>query len=147
MSKNDVHQSDDILNRLILDIKALVLLSENDATLSRTVQENIVASHDEQVSKFMLSIQPTGNIGSRRGQFLTALGELVLASFLVIAGLSLLAPSLMGLKSPDSFSYFTEIVSGISADSFSNPLIPLLDFLFALILLLGSFYLLETRFR
>ena len=118
MSKNDVHQSDDIVNRLILDIKALVLLSENDAGLSRTVQENIVASHDEQVSKFMLSIQPTGNTGSRRGQFLTALGELVLASFLVIAGLSLLAPSLMGIKSPESLPPIHGIVSGISAYSF-----------------------------
>ena len=143
MSKKNV-QSDEIVNKLILDIKALVLLSENDAQLSRAVQENIVGSHDEQVSRFMSSIQPTGNTGSRGGQFLAALGELVLACFLTIAGLSLLAPSLMGIQSPvQLLSYFTEIVSGISANSLSNPLIPVLDFLFALMLLLGSFYLLR----
>ena len=143
MSKKNV-QSDEIVNKLILDIKALVLLSENDAQLSRAVQENIVGSHDEQVSRFMSSIQPTGNTGSRGGQFMAALGELVLACFLTIAGLSLLAPSLMGIQSPvQLLSYFTEIVSGISANSLSNPLIPVLDFLFALMLLLGSFYLLR----
>ncbi|MHB1867741.1 MAG: hypothetical protein ACYCPP_02205 [Nitrososphaerales archaeon] len=143
MSKKD-DKSDEIVDKLILDIKALVLLSENDAQLSRTVQENIVGSHDEQVSRFMSSIQPTGNTGSRGGQFMAALGELVLACFLTIAGLSLLAPSLMGIQSPVRLlSYFTEIVSGISANSLSNPLIPVLDFLFALMLLLGSFYLLR----
>jgi hypothetical protein len=144
LSGNDVHQRDDIVNRLVLDIKALVLLSKDDAELSRTVQENIAGSHDEQVSKFVSTIQPSANTGSRRGQFLTALGELVLASFLTIAGLSLLAPSLMGLQSPDQLlSYFKEIIDGISASSFSDPLIPFLDFLFALMLLLGSFYLLR----
>ena len=144
MSKDDLHQTDEIVNRLLLDIKALVLLSESDAELSLTVRENIMGSHDEQVTKFISSIQPTGNTGNRRGHFLTALGELTLASFLTIVGLSLLAPSLMGIQSPDQLlSYFTEVVNGISANSFSNPLIPFFDFLFALMLLLGSFYLLR----
>ena len=133
-----------MVDRLILDIKALVLLSEDDAKLTQTVHENIVESHDEQVVRFISLIRPIGNAEGRRGPFLTALGELVLASFLIIVGLSLLAPSLMGIQSPDQlFAYFTEIVSGISANSFSNPLIPVLDFLFALIMLLSSFYLLR----
>ena len=144
MSKEDLHKNDEILNKLILDIKALVLLSENDDQLSSTVQENIVGSHDEQVSKFISSIKPVGNTGNLRGYFLTALGELVLASFLTVVGLSLLAPSLMGIQSPNQLlSYFSEIVNGISSNSLSNPLIPVLDFLFALLLLLGSFYLLR----
>lgn len=132
------------MDRLMLDIKALVLLSESDTDLSRTVHDNIMTSHDEQVSKFVSLIRPSENTESARGQFLTALGELVLAAFLAIVGLSLLAPSLMGIKSPsDLLSYFTQVINGISAASLSNPIIPFLDFLFALLLLLGSFYLLR----
>lgn len=144
MSKSEVHEANEIVDKLMLDIKALVLLSDNDEKLSQTVQENILGSHDEQVSKFVSFIRPNAKVGSTRGQFLSAVGELILASFLAIVGLSLLAPSLMGIQSPDQLlSYFTQVVDGISAASLSNPLIPFLDFLFALLLLVGSFYLLR----
>lgn len=144
LSKSEVQARNEIVDKLLLDMKALVLLSENDTELSRTVQKNILESHDEQVTRFISLIRPSTNIGSTRGQFLSALGELILASFLVIAGLSLLAPSLMGIQSPDQLlSYFTQVVDGISAASLSNPLIPFLDFLFALMLLIGAFYLLR----
>lgn len=144
LSQTDSNQLDEILNRVVLDIKALVLLSENDDALLRAAQEGLINSHDEQVVKFMSLIQPVKEVQSRRGEFATALGELVLASFLTILGLSLLAPSLMGLGSREQlFSYFSEIINGISANSLSNPVIPALDFLFSLLLLLGSFYLLR----
>ena len=144
MSKIEAQGRDDVIDRLMLDIKALVLLSENDAALTRTVQQNIMGSHDEQVGKFVSLIKPSSRVESVRGLFLSAMGELLLAAFLAIVGLSLMAPSLMGIKSPDQLlSYFTQVVNGISAESLSNPLIPVLDFLFALMLLLGSFYLLR----
>ncbi|MDG6998867.1 MAG: hypothetical protein JRN15_07110 [Nitrososphaerota archaeon] len=144
MSETEPGQKDDVLNRLILDVKALVLLSENDDALLKAAQEGVINSHDEQVVKFMSMIQPAKKIEHRREKFITALGQLILASFLTILGLSLLAPSLMGLQSPEQLrSYFTEVVNGISASSLSNPLIPGLDFIFALLLLLGSFYLLR----
>lgn len=144
MSEKEPGQKDDILNRLILDVKALVLLSENDDALLKAAQEGVINSHDEQVVKFMSMIQPAKKIENSREKFITALGQLILASFLTILGLSLLAPSLMGLKSPEQLkTYFIEVVSGISSSSLSNPLIPVLDFIFALLLLLGSFYLLR----
>lgn len=144
LSQTEPGQRDDILNRLILDVKALVLLSENDDSLLKAAQEGVINSHDEQVAKFVSLIQPAKKRESARGKFVTALGELILASFLTILGLSLLAPSLMGLKSPEQLlSYFAEIVNGISASSQSNPIIPALDFVFALLLLMGSFYLLR----
>lgn len=144
LSEPEQNQKDDIMNRLILDVKALVLLSENDDALLKAAQEEVINSHDEQVVKFMSLIQPAKKIESIRGKFITALGELILASFLTILGLSLLAPSLMGLRSPEQLrSYFSEVVNGITSSSLSNPLIPALDFIFALLLLLGSFYLLR----
>ena len=144
MSDKEQGQREDILNRLILDVKALVLLSENDDALLKAAQEGVINSHDEQVVKFMSLIQPAQKRENSRGKLNTAVSELILASFLTILGLSLLAPSLMGLQSPQQLlSYFTDVVNGISSGSLSNPLVPALFFVFALLLLLGSFYLLR----
>lgn len=144
MSEKDQDQGNDILNKLILDVKALVLLSENDEALLKAAQEGVINSHDEQVVKFISLIQPAGRQESSSGKLITAVGELILASFLTILGLSLLAPSLMGLKSPEQLlSYFTDVINGISSGALSNPLVPALYFVFALLLLLGSFYLLR----
>jgi hypothetical protein len=129
---------------LILDVKALVLLSENDEKLAGILREKIVNSHDEQVGKFVALIQPLRKPEGQVGRFVSAIGELILASFLIILGLSLLAPSLMGLQSPNQLlTYFAGLVSSVSASSLSNPLIPAFDFLFSLLLLFGAFYLLR----
>ena len=142
MSENQPQE--DSVNRLILDVKALVLLSENDEMLANTIRQNIVNSHDEDMSKFIALVQPSGKKEAQGGRLLTAIGELVFASFLIIVGLSLLAPSLMGLQTPRQFlNYFAQLVTGISSASLSNPIVPILDFVFSLLLLLGSFSLLR----
>ena len=144
LSSNETGQREDIINRLILDAKALVLLSESDEKLVTLLRENVLNSHDEQVAKFVSLIKPVKNPESVPARLMTAIGELILASFLIFVGLSVLAPSLMGLQSPNQLlAYFSELVSGISATSLSNPVIPVLDFVFSLLLLFGSFYLLR----
>ena len=135
---------DATVDQLVLDIKALVLLSQNEEQLAEVVNLRIAGLHDEHVTKFisLLSLRKAGP--SRRGPFLIALGELVLGSFLSIAGLSLIAPSLIGFGSSSQFlEYFQQLVLKISPSSISNPILPVLDFLLAISLLLGAFYLLR----
>jgi hypothetical protein len=142
MSENQ--QGENIVNQLVLDVKALVLLSENNERLASTLRDNILNSHDEDMGKFVSLITPQKKSEPQGGKILAATGELVLASFLIIVGLSLLAPSLMGLQSPHQLlTYFSQLVTGISSASLSNPLVPILDFIFSLLLLLGSFSLLR----
>lgn len=144
LSTNETGLREDIINRLILDAKALVLLSESDEKLVTFLRENILHSHDEQVAKFVSLMRPVKNSESISARLMIAIGELVLASFLIFVGLSVLAPSLMGLQSPNQLlAYFSELVSGISATALSNPIIPVLDFIFSFLLLFGSFYLLR----
>ena len=132
------------MDRLILDIKALVLLSDNTESLSNTIREKIIGSHDEHISKFVSVLQPYTKSQSKLGSFLVALGELALAAFLSIVGLSLMAPSLMGFQTPSQLlAYFRDLLSSVSSGTLSNPLIPFLDFVFALVLLLGAFYMLR----
>lgn len=144
MSAEDLNQKDALIDKLILDIKTFVLLSESHEVLSQAISEKILGSHDEDVNRFISLIQPRVKRRGGIGSFLIAIGELVLAALLSIVGLSLMAPAIMGFQSPSQLlSYFRDLTSSISESSLSNPVIPFLDFLFSLVLLLGAFYILR----
>jgi hypothetical protein len=134
--------SDEVLSRLLLDIKALMLLSGSSGTLPSEVREKIVSSHDEQISAFVAAIG-TSTKKSKGGKsaLFIAISDMVLASILAVLGLALLAPSVVGLSSPTQLvSYFDQVVSAISTKSLSNPIIPAAEFLIAVVLLIGAFY-------
>jgi len=132
--------TDEVLSRLLLDIKALMLLSGSDPSLQSLVKEKIASSHDEEIVKFV-SIVATRKPESGWASLLIAISEMLLASILAVAGLALLAPSIVGFSSPNQlFSYFSQIVSTISPKSLSNPAIPVGEFIIAVLLLIGAFY-------
>ncbi|HEV2389416.1 MAG TPA: hypothetical protein VGS04_01710 [Nitrososphaerales archaeon] len=139
MSK-DEKAGDDVVARLKLDVKALTLLYESDADLRPVLERSLLDSQDSYVTRFV------GLLQSRRpsddsGNLPVALGEIVLASFLTIVGLAAFVPVMAGLSTPQQWvGYF----SGALGASFAKgPLfvgVPLLDFVFSALLLLGAFY-------
>ncbi|MGI0092057.1 MAG: hypothetical protein ACREBS_10135 [Nitrososphaerales archaeon] len=133
--------SDRIVDQLVLDIKSLMLLNPSDESLRKLVEDKIVSSRDDQVVEFVGMLQSRRSLNVK-GSILAALGEMVLASFLVIVGLAILAPSMVGFGSPDQLSnYFIQIASSWSVQSFAgNPVVPAIEFVLALVLLLGAFY-------
>jgi len=132
--------TDEVLSRVLLDIKALMLLSGSETSLQILVKEKIVSSHDEEVVKFV-SMMSSRKPESRWASLLIAISEMLLASILAVVGLALLAPSILGFSSPDQLSsYFSQIVSTISPKSLSNPVIPAGEFIIAVLLLMGAFY-------
>ena len=144
MSDDNLNKEGTAIDKLILDIKTFILLTEENELLSQAVREKVVGSHDEEVEKFLSLIKPRDKQPSRTGSFLIAIGELVFAAILSIIGLSLMAPAIMGFQAPSQLLfYFRDLTSSISIGSLSNPLIPFLDFLFSLVLLLGAFYVLR----
>ena len=137
--------TDEILTRLLLDIKALMLLSNSDASLGSLVQDKIISSHDEQIVAFVSLLDSKKKPESGRSFLFIALGEMVFASILSVLGLALLAPSVAGLSSSSQLlSYFSQIVTAMSPTSFSNPIIPIGAFILAVLLLIGAFYNLRT---
>ncbi len=133
--------TDEVLSRLLLDIKALMLLSGSDAALQAVVREKVVSSHDEQISAFVSMINTSKKTEGGKSSLLMALSEMVLASIFAVMGLALLAPSIVGLSSPTQLeAYFDSIISAISVPSLSNPVIPAAEFVVAVILLIGAFY-------
>lgn len=134
--------TDEALSRLLLDIKALMLLGGSEGTISTDVKEKIAMSHDEQISTFVSMLMSSSKKEERAGsQLFIALSEMILASFLAVIGLAILAPSIVGFGSQAQLvAYFDEIISGISIHSLSNPVVPAAEFVIAVFLLIGAFY-------
>jgi ABC-type uncharacterized transport system YnjBCD permease subunit len=137
---SDETAADEIISRLKLDIRGLDLLYESDVDLRPVLERSFLESQDAYVGRFMRLLQPR-RPSEAEGNIPMALGELVLASFLTIVGLAAFVPVMMGLTTPQQWlSYFS---SALSPSFTSGPLyfgVPLLDFVFAALLLLGAFY-------
>jgi hypothetical protein len=134
---------DEVLSRLLLDIKALMLLSASDGSLPEVVREKVVLSHDEQISAFvsMIGTASSKKSGGSKSSLVMAISEMVFAAILAVMGLALLAPSILGFSSSTQLdAYFDQIVTAISVPSLSNPVIPAAEFVIAVILLIGAFY-------
>ena len=77
-----------------------------------------------------------------------AVGEIVLASFLSIIGLTAFAPVMLGLSAPQQWlSYFSSTITSTFVNGPLFSFVPLLDFAFAALLLLGAFYSLRKAAR
>ena len=136
--------SDQLVNQLILSIKGLMILNESDEAVARILDSSLENSHDEELERF-LNIVQSRKTNSTAQSILMGLGQLVLASVLVISGLVILAPSVMGLTSPQQLlKYLDGVTSLLSVNALSNPAIPIVELLLSLSLLLSAFYTLRV---
>ena len=137
----DVKAGDEIISRLKLDIRALTLLYESDAELRPVLENVFLQSQDGYLGRFTRLLQPVKPTERRSGSIPIAVGEIILASFLTILGLAAFVPVMTGLSAPQQWiEYYSNIVTHSLT---SGPLdigVPILDFAFASLLLLGAFY-------
>jgi hypothetical protein len=135
----DEKMGDEIVARLQLDVRALTLLYESDADLRPVLERSFLESHESYATRFVSLLQPTRH-PEDRGSVPIALGEIVLAAFLTIVGLAAFVPVLAGMSTPQQWlGYFTSAL-GPSANGPLSFGVPLLDFVFSAMLLLGAFY-------
>ena len=136
-------QGRDLVSRIALDVKALTLLYGSDASLRTLLRGEFLETRDESMKRFVGLLQE-GRSPPRRGALAVALSEMVLASFLAIMGIVAFVPNLTGLNTErallDYFSGFVPPSFG-SAPLFS--VVVALEFVFAVMLMLGSFYTLR----
>ncbi len=136
-------KSDEVLDRLVLDIKAFVLLQDSERSLRAKVQERLVDSHDEQVKQFVDSMR-TGRRSGVGQLVIVGIGELVLASILVLAGTVTLIPTMLGFSTPqDLISYFSSQILSPLANSPVSQYASAIEFLVGAFLLLAAFYTLR----
>jgi hypothetical protein len=142
LAEND-KRSDESLDKLILDIKALVLLHGQDTDLGAKLQSQILNSHDESVKSFAAALQ-AGRKHDAGRLAVIALGELLLASILILAGAAALAPNLVGISSPQQIvNYLLEQISGSLSNSPIYPYTSFIGFAVGALLLLSAFYTLR----
>ena len=139
---SDSARTEDLLDRLILEIKAIALLYGSEEELRERVESKITESHDESVQKFVKALQ--SRPGETGGRLALALGELLTAAILVVAGAVVLVPTVAGVNTLSGLvQYFVERTSGPLVTSPLSPYLALMEFAVGVVLLLSAFFALR----
>jgi hypothetical protein len=140
---SDEAKTEDLLDRLVLEIKAMALLYQSEEELRGRIEEKIIGSHDENVRRFVTALQSHGPEESR-GRLALALGELLTAAILVVAGVAVLVPTVAGVDTLSSLvQYFAERTSGTLGTSPLSPYLSFMEFAVGAVLLLSAFFALR----
>ena len=140
---SDESKIDDLLDRLVLEIKAIALLYQSEEELRSRVEEKIVESNDEAIRRFVKALQSHGR-EETRGRLALALGELLTAAILVVAGAVVLIPTVAGVSTLSSLvQYFAERTSGTLVTTPLSPYLSFMEFAVGAILLLSAFFALR----
>ncbi len=136
-------KADDLLDRLILEVKAVTLLYASDAELREHLDSKFADSHDEGVRRFVKALQGGLRMDTRR-LLAIAVGELVMASLLVVAGTIVLVPTVTGVSSLAGLAqYLAERVGEAGIGSPLSPYISFIEFALGVVLVLSAFFALR----
>lgn len=136
----DESKTDDLLDRLNLEIKAFSLLYGSETELRERLQSKIIESNDESVRRFVKALQAEGPIQTGR-KLALALGELLTAAILVVAGAVVLVPTVVGVNTLSSLvQFFAERTSGTVGTSPLSPYLSFMEFGVGIVLLLAAFF-------
>ncbi len=140
---SDENGSDELLDRLILEIKAVSLLYGTETELRDRLEGKLVESHDESVRRFVEALQ-TGGPAETGRRLALALGELLTAAILVMAGAVVLIPTVVGVNTLSNLvQYFAERTSGALGTSPLSPYLSFMEFAVGVVLLLSAFFALR----
>jgi len=134
---------DALVSRLVLDMKGLALLHPSDDDLHSVIRGGLQDIRDEQVLRVIHSL--TEGTPERKGNSVAlALGELILGSFLMVAGVLAIAPFLAGITDPRSLVlYFSSAIGGLVTAPTFFPALPEVVILLSVALLLSALYALR----
>jgi hypothetical protein len=134
-------QAEDLLDRLILDVKAVSLLYPTEAELQDRLEERMVRSNDESIRKFVKALQFRGGGGQPGRLLIIAMGDLLLASLLVIAGAVILVPTVVGVNTLQGLvQFFADRSSSGTVGSFLTPYLSFVEFALGAVLVISAFY-------
>lgn len=140
---SDETRTEDLLDRLILEIKAMALLYGSEVELRERLEGKVLESHDESVRRFVRALQTETPRATGRLMAI-ALGELVMACILVVAGTIVLVPTVVGVDSLASLvQYFAERTSGAVGGSPLSPYLSFVEFAIGVLLMLSAFFALR----
>ncbi|MDG6934320.1 MAG: hypothetical protein JRN68_06440 [Nitrososphaerota archaeon] len=137
MTKSD-DVTETMVNQLLLDIKGFMIMQQSDSQAKLVLDRMVREAHDENVNRFIELVRK-GRSFSRRGYVLIAVGEMILSALLIIGGLVLFAPAVAGLDVPAAvYDYFVHVLAYINGGGPLFLLTKVLEFVFAVVLLLSA---------
>jgi hypothetical protein len=135
---------DALLDQLLLDIKAVAVLSQNNSEYSQRALGRISGAKDLDVQEF-LSLLSRRFRKSSLWSFIIAVGEIAMAGILLFLSLGLIVPSFFAYDNPQAFlNYFTERVTLLHPGLFITSLLALLLFSLGATLIIGAFAILKV---
>ena len=134
---------DEVLDRIVLDMKALALLYGSEDALREAIAPKVMDSTDDEVRTFVGAVRSGRSAGVLR-LVAMAIGEVVLASLLVLAGTVTLIPTIVGLSTPSEYvKYFSEAVFGAIGSTALGQYVSVIEFAIGTFLMLAAFYTLR----
>jgi hypothetical protein len=135
-------KKDDLVDKLILDVKAFVLLGGDETQLRETLRR-VADSPDDDVRRFVDALQ-NKKPASTTKLLAIALGELVMASILVVAGAVALVPTVVGANTITALAQYFEArtAEGLSTTLLA-PYVSLLEFAVGVFLVVSALYALR----
>ncbi len=131
------------MDRLILEIKAIALLYGSETELHEKLEDRVMESHDEDVQRFVKALQTDRPRATGR-LLAIALGELLMASILVVAGMVVLVPTVVGVSTLSGLvQYFANRAAGTVMGSPLSPYLSFVEFAIGILLMLSSFFALR----
>ncbi|MCL5794294.1 MAG: hypothetical protein M1138_05635 [Candidatus Thermoplasmatota archaeon] len=138
---------DVIVDKLLLDIKAMVLLSSTVQNSREIIRQRFRESPDDEVKTFV-EIVASETKTRFMENFLIAAGEFVLSAFLLYFGLILSVPVFLYKgKSTLVLSYFQSLESSVFSSYGTYTAVIVVDLLLSALLLVSSFYALRMASR
>ncbi len=132
-----------LLDRIVLEVKALVLLHGSDAEFRAKVRRKLIDSQDESMKRFTDALQDRQR-ASYAHLFFIAFGELLLASLLVFAGMVSLVPIVAGVGTPAGLlQFFAQGAIGTIASSPAAQYASFAEFVVGTLLILSALYTLN----
>ncbi|HEV2138007.1 MAG TPA: hypothetical protein VGR53_04135 [Nitrososphaerales archaeon] len=133
-------RTEEMLDRLLLEAKGISLLLGTDAELKAALATRLLESHDESVRRFVRAMQTKKPAETGRLMAI-AIGELVIASLLVLAGTVVLVPSVVGVNTYAGLvQYFSDRASTVLGSSPLSQYLPFIEFGVGVVLMLSAFF-------
>ena len=133
-------QAENILDNLVLQVKALSLLYGSEEELRERLEGRMIGSSDEAIRTFVRSLQTGKKV--QTGRLLAiALGELLFASLLVVAGTVILVPTVVGINTLQGLvQFFAERAGGSSGGALLTPYLSIVEFIIGALLVISAFF-------
>ncbi|MCL4342783.1 MAG: hypothetical protein M1267_02875 [Candidatus Thermoplasmatota archaeon] len=130
---------DDLINSALIDIKAIMLLMEKKSGFYSQIRRKFTESDDRDVRLFLQIVSEKRRRSDFKG-IVISIAEIALAFFLILFGISVMAPGLTGV---DSFTGLISFYTGFETalhGALPFAMVLLVDLFISIILLISAFY-------